>query len=236
MDDWTPLLVTSAEVVSYAAETVDDIADLALLAARTAQAGLDDWLGYEAFAHVARARVPGAGRRVRFDLSYGAVPGAATIVPVGPASVALDADVSVDTSFDAFGRLDVSAVGDLDAVRYVSGWRRPGQSDADVLAVLTDDGASPVIGPGGEAIEAADLADVPAAPQAIVSALAEAAVVVARRLAQGAGKGPDTTTIGEAAVTGPDYRLSNVNRLIGRVTEVEAVFASRLQRFRHLEV
>ncbi len=216
MADWAPLLVTADDVADHAAATVDAIDTLGPLAATVAQAGLDDWLGYGAFAHVATARVWAPAYRL-------------PLAPAGPASVALSADVSVDT----LGRLDLSGAGAPGAVRYVAGWRRPGQSDAELLAAMTADGE--ILRPDGEPIAAADLAPVPPAPPAVVSALAEAAVVVARRLEQGAGKGADTVRVGDVTTVGPDYRLSNVNRLIGRVTEVEAIYNSRLRRFQHIE-
>lgn len=228
MSRWDPLLVTAADVVAHAEGTVDRLRDddgLALVAAERAQAALDDWLGFPAFVHeaVSRTYLGTAARVVGFDLAYvngsAGGPGGSgfRFNPVGPASLALDAGVTLDL----LGRLDVGAAEDRSVVRYLSGWRRPEQTDEAVLAVLGE-----VSGPDGNPLVAARLSVVPEAPRAIVGALAEAAVVVAKRLSIGAGVRRTETDLGAGVTRAESVPLS----------EIQAVFGSALHRFRHVSV
>ena len=223
MSRWDPLLVTAADVLASAQGTVDGLADddgLVLVAAERAQAALDDWLGFPAFVHetTSRTYLGAAVRVVGFDLAYvNGSAGGPFFNPVGPASLALDAGVTLDL----LGRLDVGAAEDRSVVRYLSGWRRPEQTDEAVLAVLGE-----VSGPDGNPLVAARLSVVPEAPRAIVGALAEAAVVVAKRLSIGAGVRRTETDLGAGVTRAESVPLS----------EIQAVFSSALHRSRHVSV
>lgn len=132
---------------------------------RAAQSALGRFLKYTAFANI---------RALDVRVPDGYTPGGdAAFWPVGPASSVLDEAGSID----ALGRIvfDTSfRVPDSGLVQYVTGWRRELQDAAAIQAIpylsdLTDEEAQAI----------------PAVPDTVKDALAEAALIKANRVSTG---------------------------------------------------
>ena len=148
---------------------------------------------------------------------------------VAPYALALDAGGDVDV----LGRLTVATLPASGVLSYVGGWRgytagsQP-MTGAEALAALTEAGGGvPVTRTDGTPIEAADLSVARVAPDAVQSALAEAAVAVALRLAPGlVGVERSTVDLGSGSRTVEAADDDAPRRII----------ASRCARWRHVHV
>lgn len=227
------MLVTPTAVRDAAVGNVPRLSDAAFLEAcvATAEAILEQYLGYPPALHLRRT-----------DPTWYASAAGYYTYPVGTAVLPLNEGVTVNYA----GLLSATTIPTVDTgepgLSYLAGWRGYDANgvaitDAALLSALTAEYGA-ITAAGGAPLAAGDLTVVRAAPAAIRSALAEAAVAVALRLAPGlVGVERSTVDLGSGSrTTERAAQFGDVNTLIGRTDEITAILASRCARWRHVTV